>query len=96
MLIECTELFKCFTYQGVEEVVYKSQLDKIDDRVKALEQKHSLGVSSDFESRLSALELKCRNIELVNSKESVTLTDTATLPLEQRLDIFEHKLNNII
>ena len=94
MLIGCTEPFKCFTYQGIEEVVYKSQLDKIDDRVKALEQKHSLGVSSDFESRLAALELKCRNIELAD--ESVALSVTPTLTLEQRLEILERKLNNII
>lgn len=94
MLIGCTEPFKCFTYQGVEEVVYKSQLDKIDDRVKALEQKHSLGVSSDFESRLAALELKCRNIELAD--ESVALSDSTSLTLEQCLEILERKLNNII
>ena len=91
MLIGCTEPFKCFTYKGIEEIVYKEQLNKIDDRVKALEQKHSLDDTNNFEARITALELKCKNI----LNEEINM-QSEELTLEQRLEILERKLKNVV
>ena len=81
-------------YRGIKNIVYKNNLNALDERVKALEKGNGgLSTNSDVERRLAILEEKCKNITLDDDVK--VQSETQTLSVEERLSILERKCANI-
>ena len=78
--------------QNIETIVYKNDVESLNERITKLEQGNGLMLPNDFERRLVAVELKLKNIII---ESDINTIDVHNMSLEERLAMVELKCANI-